>query len=68
MDGGNQVMERNQGMERNQEMETNKAMERKDVMERNQGTKGNQPLRLGGLGRIKPWLVSVAVVAFYWCQ
>lgn len=61
-DKGNQVMEGNQGMERNQGIETNK------VMERNQGTKRNQLLWLGGLSRIKPWLVSVAVVAFYWCQ
>lgn len=55
------MMER-RTMGRNERTETNK------VMERNQGTKRNQLLWLGGLSRIKPWLVSVAVVAFYWCQ
>lgn len=62
MDRGNQGMERDQGMERSQGIEMNK------VMERSQGTKRNQLLWLGGLSKIKPWPVSVAVVAFYWCQ
>lgn len=54
-------MERRTMLERNCRIETNK------VMKRNQGTKRNQLLWLGGLSRIKVWLVSVAVVAFYWC-
>lgn len=55
------MMERRTMLERSQGIETNK------VMERNQGTKRNQLLWLGGLGGIKLWLVSVAVLAFYWC-
>lgn len=49
-------------MGRNEGTKTNK------VMERNHRAKRNQLLWLAGLSRIKPWFVSVAVVAFYWCQ
>lgn len=37
-------------------------------MEGNQVMERNQPLWLGHLSRIKLWLSSVAVVAFYWSQ